>query len=781
MGLLVGESTQSIDVTVSTSLSEIWVVDDGGCGTSALCIQARGGVFNTSASSTWEPLGPWQLGLSYLGLGGDGDYGMDTVAAYSTADRGRVSLEKQIIAAINDTDYYNGFFGLGVTAGSFGGVVVSSPISSLVEQGGIIPSHSYGYTAGAYYVGTGMPMSLTLGGYDANRLEPHNNWFSLNASAPQPEALVRSIIASVSDVDKAPTAWSSSSIPLSYFNESVTALIDSSTPYLWLPPVICDRFAAAFNLTWNETFGLYLYTDNEGLEAYRSAPDLSLTFTLTSQDNTNDFGQPLDVAGVVNITISGDAFIQALSYPFMNLIEYEAPAVPYFPLKRAENGSQVILGRSFLQETYLITNYERSTFSVHQAKFPENPLTNTSLVTMAYTENSIYPGPPSGHNQKKGLTETQIIGIVLAICVPIIVALVAFSLKRRKRTRLPQESAMTAGTATTYYDDWKEEGYIEEPDFPRSPVSRFLSRVVNGHSKKTHTSETGNAVHEVSADASHERYELPTQLGPAELDAGDTMSSTWGTESQEGFEGKHDAYTMSSQYQERPMEIFVPQYVSGATAHRRLSGYLDNPSPTTSSTQDNRSNRCPSPMTPGSDWASLDLTSAMGGITPAQALSKSASNPNMLYTPPSPESRSSAGPDSPTRPASSDESAPSYGASLMPPQPSFQRTPIDPARVICLGPLPNNVSLPGSQPGSRAPNVSGHRLSALHSPPFAPMHRRESTTETLGSNFTIEEEARVFATGTPTNNPTLGRMDGFEDIVHVPQPARRKYSWEEER
>ncbi len=49
-------------------------------------------------------------------------------------------------------------------------------------------------------------MSLTLGGYDANRFEPHNVRFSLNATTRQPQVLVRAITASVSDIAQAPTS-----------------------------------------------------------------------------------------------------------------------------------------------------------------------------------------------------------------------------------------------------------------------------------------------------------------------------------------------------------------------------------------------------------------------------------------------------------------------------------------------------------------------------------------------------------------------------------------------
>lgn len=116
-----------------------------------LCTQARGGVYNTSASQSWSSLNAWQLGLSYLGLGGNGDYAMETVVVYDSVRRWQTSFNKQIVAGINETSYFTGFFGLGITPGRFNNVVVQSPIASLVEQSGTIPSHSYGYTAGAYY------------------------------------------------------------------------------------------------------------------------------------------------------------------------------------------------------------------------------------------------------------------------------------------------------------------------------------------------------------------------------------------------------------------------------------------------------------------------------------------------------------------------------------------------------------------------------------------------------------------------------------------------------
>ena len=57
---------------------------------------------------------------------------------------------------------------------------------------------------------------------------------------------------------------------------------------------------------------------------------------------------------------------------------------------------------------------------------------------------------------------------------------------------------------------------------------------------------------------------------------------------------------------------------------------------------------------------------------------------------------------------------------------------------------------------------------------------RRGSTDSLGSNFTVEEEARIQAQ-IVKNLSMLGheRVGGESDIVHVPQPSPRRYSWEE--
>lgn len=116
-----------------------------------MCIDDRGGVFDFTASKTWRPLGSWQLGANYTGMGGNGDYGLETLAFVNTIERHSSAIDGALVAAINDTNYYQGYVGVGVTQGRFGNNLTNPFISQLAETYGTIPSHGYGYTAGAYY------------------------------------------------------------------------------------------------------------------------------------------------------------------------------------------------------------------------------------------------------------------------------------------------------------------------------------------------------------------------------------------------------------------------------------------------------------------------------------------------------------------------------------------------------------------------------------------------------------------------------------------------------
>jgi hypothetical protein len=75
------------------------------------------------------------------------EYGLDDLTFGTTG----VILQNAIIGSINTTEYWVGMFGLGIVPGNFTNVTPLSAISALVEKDAVIPSHSYGFTAGAKY------------------------------------------------------------------------------------------------------------------------------------------------------------------------------------------------------------------------------------------------------------------------------------------------------------------------------------------------------------------------------------------------------------------------------------------------------------------------------------------------------------------------------------------------------------------------------------------------------------------------------------------------------
>jgi hypothetical protein len=151
--LKVGTPAQWVDVNVNTVSSETWVVGVDGCPVDTDCSSIRGGVFDIANSSTWHDKGFWDLGVdSQLGNDAYGDYGLELLEFGSTG----VSCDSAIICAfnttgsINTTSYLLGSFGVGIVPGSFNNSKpIISALTYLVEEDGSIPSHSYGFTAGA--------------------------------------------------------------------------------------------------------------------------------------------------------------------------------------------------------------------------------------------------------------------------------------------------------------------------------------------------------------------------------------------------------------------------------------------------------------------------------------------------------------------------------------------------------------------------------------------------------------------------------------------------------
>ncbi|PTB63940.1 acid protease [Trichoderma citrinoviride] len=810
--VLLGSNSDLVNVLMSTSLSEFWAVGPGGClQKEPHCTAARGGIYTPFASKHWSYMGIWQLGLDYLGYGGNGQYGLDTVNAYSKITDIGFGMSNVLMSAINTTDYYLGYFGLGITQGNFGREVAQSPLTQAVHTFGWIPSYSYGFTAGASYRNT--PVSITLGGHDTARYVPHDIDFTLTPQDNMPRALIRGIEASADKVNK-PKKWTSETALLSGWDNAFTALIDSTTPYLWLPSAVCDEFADAFNLTYNATFDLYTLT-NEQFNQYGSADSFTFTFSFSSVDNHDNFGSPLNVPGLVNITVPMRAFVNLLQYPFMHqTIKYGDPAIPYFALRKSDNDSAVVIGRSFLQEAYMITKYDEAVFSIHQAKFPQRPIAEANLVPIKQPNNSPYPSPPKQTGSK--LSTGQMIGIAVGAILLCSFCLISLCCVCRRRRSLEKGDDATI-------TETKDGASTLVPDTPRIPRPALFLKFTRRKKYENEAIKFTAPVSPLCIEApDSEIYELPAPLPPVELDAsdGEDASSimigetTLGTETR----GSLSAYEVARRRIDRQLQGPVPEYsppileialpqekVMGTTgeAHATSSREAVPVSPIKpESGTGSLPASLPSPISSGYD-SHPDAMSYPGAGSAATQISSGSSR--------SPYEQNAKDHAKPANSRSNSKRSRSPAASNPDSSMACQKTPIDPTNIVCLGSLPDNLkSLRHSI--MLAHIVSRENRDSTDS--FTPRFKAEFhlSEQSLGSNYT-EEEDRIMHEMTMQATTSLGnpfedspsggpvgerraqdsltqetksphpsegdeRIDG-NDIVHVPQLAEKRYSWED--
>ncbi|KAH8172788.1 eukaryotic aspartyl protease domain-containing protein [Sarocladium implicatum] len=803
----VGQPSQNLNLLVSTALSEIWVIGSGGCANNdPTCTNARGGVFEPDASSHWSAIGTWQLPLNYPGYKANGEYGKDKVSTHSSITKNDLPLDNVLVSAINTTDYFNGYFGLGITEGNFSDKVEEPPLVQAVKSFGRIPSYTYGYTAGAYYLD--QPASLTLGGYDGSRFVNHSTTFVLSQSDDQPHALVRGISLAANSSDDVPDSWESQEIGASSWNDSFTALIDSTTPYLWLPESACEQLAENLNLTYDDTFDLYTLSNEKYLE-YSQEDSLSLTFSLSSMDNRDDFGDPLNAPGVVNISIPLRAFVGTLQYPFMGgeSIEYGDPAVPYFTLRKAPNDSTYVIGRSFLQEAYIITRYDQRDFSVHQARFPDEPVNGAKIQSVVQGGNSPYPAPSS--SGRKGLSTGAIVGIAIGSVSALVLALAVAWLCciRRRKSRSPSPADSI--------DEAKEENANMSPGPSTSLFSKLWRRLRGVPQEKTVASEKGPEQGPAEV-ADCQIYELPAPVPPAELNGVDDSELTGDTHLGLDDDENLSAYEQARRKLNRQLQGPVPAYSppqNGVlpppekeihdlpppqTVH--TSEQMLPISPATGGTNSNSlPNSLPSPISPKTD-SNGDSTGVVSPLAteapPFPPFSAGGSNNSLPVSPLNSSSQGRSNGQNSSQP-NSDTNSPISPPSIdfaQQPRP-VQRTPIDPSKVVFLGNLPEHVTFPRR---TSLPRINLDGLNASSSGE----HQRTQQSDTLGSNYTEEQERladmargdhavadsssaprpRQDAAGSnsdPSTPHSQERIDAGAELVHVPQLAERRYSWED--
>lgn len=226
-------------------------------------------------------------------------------------------------------------------------------------------------------------------------------------------------------------------------------MIDSTIPHLWLPRSVCDGFEVAFNLQYDPVTDLYRInsTTRQELLKMNISIAIELGYDTTSLNKTT-------------ITLPYNAFDLQASNPI-----YPNPTY-YFPIRRAANASHYRLGRVFLQEAYLITDYEGSQFSIHQARF-ETPMPEQSLIAITSPTNSTNTTQQSHKPSETSLSRGEIAGIAvgswIGLAISIILLLYLVRHRHKQKADTTPEIHEEPRVQLTFFSELPD---VKEPYYP---------------------------------------------------------------------------------------------------------------------------------------------------------------------------------------------------------------------------------------------------------------------------------------------------------------------------
>ena len=328
-----GTPMQDVRVFISTGSDYTLVVSSDACAASdTKCGDARGELFNPNKSSSWQQHGYYQANVvQNLGFAPQAYFGNDTIAL-GVPGSGGPTLQSQLIAAYTNTSLYVGAFGVGSGTTNFSSSDRDRPsyLATLKKQN-MIPSRSFGYTAGNQYRLKSVFGSLTLGGYDSSLFTPNNLNFTMATSVGS------ELMVGIQSM----TAENGDGTSSSLTQGGIMAHIDTTVSLLHLPLSICQQFEKAFNLTMDNKTGLYLVDDS--LHTQLQKQNTSVTFTL---------GRAASGGETINITLPYSSFDLVVKPPAYGVTTSQK----FFPLRRADSDTQYTIGRVFFQEAYALTS-----------------------------------------------------------------------------------------------------------------------------------------------------------------------------------------------------------------------------------------------------------------------------------------------------------------------------------------------------------------------------------------------------------------------------------------
>ncbi|KAK6426153.1 hypothetical protein LTR95_016147 [Oleoguttula sp. CCFEE 5521] len=218
---------------------------------------------------------------------------------------------------------------------------------------------------------------------------------------------------------------------------------------------------------------------------------------------------------------------------------------PYFPLKRAQNSTQYTLGRVFLQEAYVIADYERKNFTIAQAAFPASGLQKLEAIL-----------PPGFVLPKKaGLDKGLLAGVVVGAAVIIFLLIIALLswIRRRRASKIVRATSDDPDVHAHLHDG--DAGIHEKP--AGTDGMRHFEKPAGADGMPRHEmlgSDTFRPELPAVDKYGYSELQVPERSWRAELSAGDKHKSRAATTVYELPAGDVAAVELESTSRDKPKE-----------------------------------------------------------------------------------------------------------------------------------------------------------------------------------------------------------------------------------
>jgi hypothetical protein len=230
------------------------------------------------------------------------------------------------------------------------------------------------------------------------------------------------------------TSENATPISLSLPSNFITR-IDSSRPYIYLPSKVCRVVLKKLKLLPDPGTNHFLISPSMHTDYMEQNP--MLEFELASLKTDND-----------TMTINMPYLSLALNLGFPHLSPPGNKSL-YFPMRCTNDSHQYVLGRAFLQEAYLIVNYERQKFTLSQVDWKKLSAKSAQVIAISSDKLEVPGYLTTNAPEDKKLSTSAISGIAVGIGIFLALVLVLLYWYRHRSIKTSKGSSHSDSIITT--------------------------------------------------------------------------------------------------------------------------------------------------------------------------------------------------------------------------------------------------------------------------------------------------------------------------------------------